>query len=81
VSPANPILNRLMSACWHIAAFAAPQHSGRYWSNSGQMSARALNGSVANDPKRTLNAAFSEWPDSHNRLVPPATLASETILN
>ena len=26
--------------------------NGRYWSNSGQRSARALNGSVANDPKR-----------------------------
>ena len=28
--------------------------SGRYWGHSGQRSAPALNGSGANDPKRTL---------------------------
>jgi hypothetical protein len=27
---------------------------GRYWSNSGQRSALALNGSVANDPSATV---------------------------
>jgi hypothetical protein len=34
--------------------FAAPQHFGRYWSNSGQNSILAGAGLSANDPKRTF---------------------------
>src|SRR5450830_553553 len=39
--------------CWHIASFAACPLFGRYRRHSGQKSARALNGSVANDPKQS----------------------------
>jgi len=34
--------------------FAALQHSGRYWSNSGHWAALARNDSVAIDPTATL---------------------------
>ena len=34
---------------WPIAAFAALQNSGRYWSNNGHWPELARNGSVAND--------------------------------
>jgi hypothetical protein len=35
---------------WPIAAFAALQNSGRYWSNNGHWPELARNGSVENDP-------------------------------
>jgi hypothetical protein len=38
---------------WHLADNPAAPAFVRYWSNSGQKSALARNGSVANDPKRT----------------------------
>jgi hypothetical protein len=40
---------------WHIAAFAAPQHQGRYWTNNRQKAAMAFIGYAANDPKRIFN--------------------------
>jgi hypothetical protein len=39
-----------LSAVGTKRTFAALQHFGRYWSNSGHRSTLALNGSVANDP-------------------------------
>ena len=35
---------------WHLADKRPQPLNGRYWTNSGQRPARALNGSVANDP-------------------------------
>jgi hypothetical protein len=43
-------------AYWHIAAFVAPHHLGRYWTNSGHWPALTLSGSAAIDPKRTLGS-------------------------
>jgi hypothetical protein len=37
---------------WHIAAFAALQKFGRYWTNNGQILILASDGCDANDPKR-----------------------------
>src|ERR1017187_9211288 len=50
---------RLLQQYRHLAAFAALQKFGRYWTNSGQRSASAPNGSVAIDPKQT---AATEMP-------------------
>ena len=35
---------------WHIAAFAALQKFGRYWTNNGQILILASDGCDANDP-------------------------------
>jgi hypothetical protein len=48
-------------AYWHIATFAATHHFVAYWGNSGQRSARRLNGSAANDPKQTSQYLFSMY--------------------
>src|SRR5450759_1659512 len=58
VSAAQSGLYVIVNVCfWHIAAFAATQHFVAYWSNNGQRSGLALNGSAANDPKRTFASA------------------------
>ena len=41
---------------WHLASNRARALNGRYRRHSGQRSALALNGSVANDPTATLAA-------------------------
>jgi len=38
-------------AYWHLAPFRCVAKLVVYWTNNGQRSALALNGSVANDPK------------------------------
>ena len=40
----------------HLADTPAAPVFVRYWGNSGKWSARTLNGSVANDPSRTLGS-------------------------
>jgi hypothetical protein len=51
---------RAMSPIGTKRTFAAPQHFGRYWTKSGQRSAPALNGLVANDSRRPQpNYAFT----------------------
>jgi hypothetical protein len=47
-------MNGGLSAYGTKRTFAALQHFVRYWSNSGHWPELAGNGSVANDPKRTL---------------------------
>jgi hypothetical protein len=54
---------------WPIAAFAALQNSGRYWSNNGHWPELARNGSVANDPPRK---------ESVRRSAPPKRWVSTT---
>jgi hypothetical protein len=45
---------------WHFASIRTDAVSGRYRRHSGHCSVLALNGSVANDPKRTWeNGGFS----------------------
>jgi hypothetical protein len=44
---------------WHIASFRCAAKFGRYWRHSGHRAPPALNGYVANDPKRTSGLAFS----------------------
>src|ERR1019366_4886804 len=39
---------------WHFASVIAARYFGRYWGHSGHWSAGARDGSVANDPNRTL---------------------------
>ena len=40
-------------AYWHLTTIPSVFVFGRYWSNSGHRAALTLDGSVANDPKRT----------------------------
>ena len=55
---ASFISNRACNvAYWHIAAFAAPQHSGRYWSKNKHCLALGRNGPVVNDPSATFAVA------------------------
>jgi hypothetical protein len=49
---------------WHISSFGCAAKIGRYWSNSGHCSTLALNGSVANDPERTLGPHVSDLSSS-----------------
>jgi hypothetical protein len=53
---ASFISNNHGVACWHFAAFAAPQNLGRYRTNNGQKAPIGLNGSAANDPSATLES-------------------------
>jgi hypothetical protein len=46
-------------ASWHIAAFAALQKFGRYWTNNGQRQFFGLIGSAANDPTATLRSRIT----------------------
>src|SRR5476649_1219761 len=38
---------------WHLASFRTHVSNSHYWMHRGHRSAPTLNGSVANDPKRT----------------------------
>jgi hypothetical protein len=56
-------LLRCIGRDWHIAAFAALQKFGRYWTNNGQILILGGDGCDAIDPKRTLDGANSLWVD------------------
>jgi hypothetical protein len=60
-------------AYWHLTEISVAPAFVRFWSNSGDWPGLALNGSVANDPKRTLavhcgngfDAGFSPYRSTH----------------
>lgn len=51
-------------ACWHIASVIAARYFGSYWGESGHWCILTRDGSLANDPQRTL-ASLSGWLLTH----------------
>jgi hypothetical protein len=57
---------------WPLASIRTHALNGRYWRYSGHWSALALNGSVANDPKRTCEFGVGETLARRPLLIEPS---------
>jgi hypothetical protein len=66
----------------HFASFRCAAKFGRYRRHCGHCSGLALNGSVANDPKRTFDAATQQkTPDDAEALNSPKISDRISILS